>query len=794
MSALERLAKLRAAKNQEQNTANLSSIDESKLHKSSRSIGLLSKLQTEDGLKNRTDMAGSTELLVKKQSLSEKFAAIKKARQEKENTLSQNTPTFESTNNLITINNETSTSSRLNKFEKFQTTNDAKLKQNQPSSDISLISTPNNVRLSLKLTAIRKSQGFELRNKDNTVLNKNRTNNKSHLHGSQTSEMDPSTKNPIMLHDKIKNSRLIWNLISQQNLRSHSNSGYIFKTQSSIINNSKLNEICINNSKRSRCSNQYTVFYPNKKHNVYLSKDQIKKNFEKPSPDDIVLEAQAKAFVDVTQKVSKLKIDKTLEEQKKKEEEEKKRMESIKQVFIPSEPYQAIEIDNYVKKNDIKSINILIMGDTGSGKSTLMGRLIQDFNLLDYDTIRRIKWDSEKHLKSTNYLAWLVDKSKNERQSGSSLFPHTIEIHKRNLFLDNELNSTAYNINEIPGNKSYVSKARTWVFNSNLIVICIDCNIESFEKGFSLDGQTRDHILLTKTMGIKYLIFAMNKMDTVEWDEVRFMSIKNELTVFLKDIQFKHVENVSWIPISGRTGEGVHNVDYPKQMKWYEGGASLFSTIEKLTIHKYDNISKKPFIFQILKRKMHESDKHATLITGKVINGTIQPGENITVYPSKQSLIVDRISSTVDSIKNAPLPIALESDSVTLKVLNADYQSISIGNIATSVDFNLETSNSFQIKIKTLYMNEHLQVGDLMTVYSGFSRYGVKITEILSNDIIPVNKSHIGSDEIATFSLDVIEPDHDIPILIHLANNPMALNEVIFRRQGAFVAIGRFIQ
>ena len=59
-----------------------------------------------------------------------------------------------------------------------------------------------------------------------------------------------------------------------------------------------------------------------------------------------------------------------------------------------------------------------------------------------------------------------------------------------------------------------------------------------FETGFMRGGQTKEHVVLAKSMGIKQLLIAVNKMDSVGWDRDQYIRIVETLTPFLKKTGF----------------------------------------------------------------------------------------------------------------------------------------------------------------------------------------------------------------------------------------------------------------
>src|SRR6478672_1956418 len=90
-------------------------------------------------------------------------------------------------------------------------------------------------------------------------------------------------------------------------------------------------------------------------------------------------------------------------------------------------------------------------------------------------------------------------------------------------------------------------------------ILVISARRGEFETGFEKGGQTREHALLAKTLGVRYLVVVINKMDdpTVQWDQERFDECVNKLKPFLKQCGYAIKKDVRFIPISGRFGDNV---------------------------------------------------------------------------------------------------------------------------------------------------------------------------------------------------------------------------------------------
>ena len=76
-----------------------------------------------------------------------------------------------------------------------------------------------------------------------------------------------------------------------------------------------------------------------------------------------------------------------------------------------------------------------------------------------------------------------------------------------------------------------------------------------FEAGFDAGGQTREHAVLVRSLGVSQLIVAVNKLDTVDWDQKRFEFIVDKMKQFLKSSVGFRDSDVNYIPVSGLTGK-----------------------------------------------------------------------------------------------------------------------------------------------------------------------------------------------------------------------------------------------
>lgn len=119
---------------------------------------------------------------------------------------------------------------------------------------------------------------------------------------------------------------------------------------------------------------------------------------------------------------------------------------------------------------------------------------------------------------------------------------------------------------------------------ADVALLVVDATRGEFETGFEQGGQTREHALLVRSLGVNQLGVVVNKLDTVGWSQQRFDDIVGKLKVFLKQAGFKD-SDVVYVPCSGLTGENlVKEPTNSELLKWYKG-PTLLKVIGKFVLN-----------------------------------------------------------------------------------------------------------------------------------------------------------------------------------------------------------------
>ena len=133
-----------------------------------------------------------------------------------------------------------------------------------------------------------------------------------------------------------------------------------------------------------------------------------------------------------------------------------------------------------------------------------------------------------------------------------------------------ETDKCQFTILDAPGHRDFIPNMIAGASQADFALLVIDSSVGEFESGFALGGQTKEHTLLVRSMGVQRIIVAVNKMDNAQWSHARFEEIQQQMSQFLTSANF-NPRNVAFVPCSGLTGENI--IKKPKEglMPWYKG-------------------------------------------------------------------------------------------------------------------------------------------------------------------------------------------------------------------------------
>merc|ERR1711972_978036 len=172
-------------------------------------------------------------------------------------------------------------------------------------------------------------------------------------------------------------------------------------------------------------------------------------------------------------------------------------------------------------------MNVVFIGHVDAGKSTTCGNVLLLSGCVGERVVERYMNEAKEKKRESWFLAYIMDTSDEEKARGK-----TVEVGRAHF----ETEHRRFTILDAPGHKSYVPNMIGGASQADIGVLIISARKGEFETGFERGGQTREHALLAKTLGVDKLVLAINKMDdpSVRWSQERYDEIVGKLSPFLK--------------------------------------------------------------------------------------------------------------------------------------------------------------------------------------------------------------------------------------------------------------------
>ncbi|RDW85578.1 hypothetical protein BP5796_03903 [Coleophoma crateriformis] len=479
--------------------------------------------------------------------------------------------------------------------------------------------------------------------------------------------------------------------------------------------------------------------------------------FAGPSPDDVVLAAQSKASKKGGKDSSK--TPKTNGE--KKADQIASGVEAMKLDDTPRAKSKNLDVlAEYEKAKTKNAANFVVIGHVDAGKSTLMGRLLYDLNVVDERTVERYRKDSEKLGKSSFALAWVLDQGTEERARGV-----TIDI-AMNKF---ETEKTAFTILDAPGHRDFIPNMIAGASQADFAVLVIDASTGSFESG--LKGQTKEHALLVRSMGVQRIIIAVNKLDTVSWSKDRFDEISQQVSAFLIQAGFQQ-KNISFVPCSGLQGDNIARKSTEPAGLWYTG---------RTLVEELDN--SEPITRALTKPLRLTIDnifrggiQNPLSISGRIEAGSLQTGDALLAQPAKEKCFIKGLE-----VDQEPADWAVAGQNVTVHLSDIDPIHLRVGDVLCSPSAPINSIKHFTAKVLAFEFLMPMQID----VHRGRMHVAGRIKEIVavldkSTGAIQKKKPKIVKP--GTVARVVVELDHAVPL--------EAPSRVVLRSNGDTVAAG----
>ncbi|MDA0827879.1 MAG: sulfate adenylyltransferase subunit CysN [Proteobacteria bacterium] len=379
------------------------------------------------------------------------------------------------------------------------------------------------------------------------------------------------------------------------------------------------------------------------------------------------------------------------------------------------------KIDAYLAtQSQLDLLRFITCGSVDDGKSTLIGRMLYEAQLIFEDQVTALQTDSKKMGTQGGDIdfALLVDGLAAEREQGI-----TIDVAYRFFNTDKR----KFIVADTPGHEQYTRNMVTGASTADVAIILVDASQ-------GILTQTRRHSFIASLLGIEHVVLAVNKMDLVDYAAAPFQAICDEYEALRTHFAFK---SVTPIPMSALKGDNV--IERSGQMSWYQGPTLLgfLETVDiraRLTQHG----------FRLPVQWVNRPNADFRGFSGTVVAGSIRPGDAIRALPSGQLATVERVV-----LFDQDLDQALTDQAVTL-TLDTEID-LSRGDLIVSADSPCEVSDQFEAEL--VWMDQD-------PGYIGRSY-----------------RLQLGTSQVNA-SLSSIKFKYDVNTFEHLTGRSLALNEI----------------
>jgi elongation factor 1-alpha len=394
---------------------------------------------------------------------------------------------------------------------------------------------------------------------------------------------------------------------------------------------------------------------------------------------------------------------------------------------------------------NLPRINLVVVGHKDHGKSTLIGRLLYDSDAIPEMKLQEIREELKEAGKEFQF-AYILDSLEEERTGGL-----TIDIMQTPFKSERYY----YTIIDCPGHKEFIQKMLTGASQADAAILVV-----SVKEG--IEDQTRQHLFLVRTLGIRHLVVAANKMDEVGYREDEFMRFSEEMRRVLSSLGYR---DAPIVPVSAFRGDNV--VKRSENMPWYRG-EPLIRVLDE-TVVPSKPLSEKPL--RCVVQDIYDLEGRSVAVC-RVETGTLKVGNRVVVLPSGEERTVRSIEAFGSEAGQA-----VPGDSVGV-VLDGPAR-LRRGSVLAYPSEGLEPTRGFTAEL-IVFGNISLRKGATVPVRVGTATVNCRIQEI--------------NEKIDPAALIVISENPDSLVSGEVGKVSFVPEEPIYvERYSEFPQLGRFV-
>lgn len=414
-------------------------------------------------------------------------------------------------------------------------------------------------------------------------------------------------------------------------------------------------------------------------------------------------------------------------------------------------------------------INLVFIGHVDHGKSTTVGRLLFDGGAVDELTMRKLKEKAEELGKGGFEFAFVMDNLKEERERGV-----TIDLaHKR---FDTQ--KYYFTIIDAPGHKDFIKNMITGASQADAGVVVVSAPDGPME-------QTKEHIFLSRTLGVAQLIIAINKMDVVEYKEDKFKAVKEQVSTLLKAVGYKPDE-IKFLPVASFLGENI--VKKSDKMPWYNG-PTLIEALDMLKEpEKPTNLP-----LRLPLQDVYNITGIGAVPVGRVETGIMKVGDKVIIVPGREGKGVQGEVKTIE-MHHEQMTQAEPGDNVGFNVRGLAKKDVVRGDVLGHLTSVPTVASEFTAQIVVLNHPSVITIGYTPVFHIHTAQVACQVTEIVkkinpaTGATLQEKPDFIKNGDVAIIKLKPVEP-----LCIEKQSEIPQLSRFAIRDSGRTVAAGMCI-
>ncbi len=414
-------------------------------------------------------------------------------------------------------------------------------------------------------------------------------------------------------------------------------------------------------------------------------------------------------------------------------------------------------------------MNIVFIGHVDHGKSTTVGRLLYDSGNVDEQAMKKLKDKAQELGKAGFEFAFVMDNLKEEQERGV-----TIDLSHKKFTTD----KYDFTIIDAPGHKDFIKNMITGAAQADAAVLVVGATD-------SVMAQTKEHVFLSRTLGVGQMIIGINKMDLVSYDKAKFEKVKEDVSNLLKSVGFK-VDKITFVPMASLHGENV--IKKSDKMAWYTG-PTLLEAINNLSAP--DRPTNLPLRMPI--QDVYNITGIGVVPVGRIECGIMKINQKVVAVPGREGKAVHGEVKTIE-MHHEQQQTAEPGDNVGISVRGFTKKDIARGDVIGPAESFPTVASEFTAQIVVLNHPTVITVGYTPVFHIHTAQVACQVVEIVkklnpaTGEVLQEKPDFIKNGDAAIVKIKPIQP-----LCIEKQKEIPQLARFAIRDSGATVAAGMCI-